>query len=219
MNTLLFAANATATNTAVNIFKSFGFSFIHKAIAITNLYMIAPNIDKVVAFINDIFPKMDTPIITAANPITTIPVPIVISENPWFCAVNAPDNATNALLMDNPKTLTIFLFTPNDDTTCSLSPTATNKNPVFVFKNKSNTTFTKITIAKIINIELIAGFLKIWLVLNNGIFDIIIKDDKFFEENDDVILINEDNYMISIDEENEDNIIISGRGEYNGTKW
>ncbi len=64
------------------IFKSFGFSFIHKAIAITNLYMIAPNIDKVVAFINDIFPKMDTPIITAANPITTIPVPIVTSANP-----------------------------------------------------------------------------------------------------------------------------------------
>ena len=55
--------------------------------------------------------------------------------------------------------------------------------------------------------------------ITNGIFDIIIKDDKFFEENDDVILINEDNYMISIDEENEDNIIISGRGEYNGTKW
>ena len=59
----------------------------------------------------------------------------------------------------------------------------------------------------------------IWSGSICGIFDIIIKDDKFFEENDDVILINEDNYMISIDEENEDNIIVSGRGEYNGTKW
>ena len=74
---------AIATKTAVNIFKSFGFNFIHKATAITNLYITAPNMDKVVTFINDIFPNIDTPIITAANPITTIPVPIVTSENPW----------------------------------------------------------------------------------------------------------------------------------------
>ncbi len=65
----------------------------------------------------------------------------------------------------------MFLLTPNDDTTCSLSPTATNKNPIFVFKNKSKIIFITTTIAKIINIELIKGFLKIWLVLNNGIFD------------------------------------------------
>ena len=108
--------------------------------------MIAPNIDKVVAFINDIFPKMDTPIITAANPITTIPVPIVTSANPWCWAVNAPAKATNPLLIASPKTLTKFLLTPNEDTTCSLSPTAVNKNPAFVFKNKSKIILTTTTI-------------------------------------------------------------------------
>ena len=65
------------------------------------------------------------------------------------------------LLIANPKTFTKFLFTPSEDTTCSLSPTAVSKNPLLVFKYKSKITFTTITIAKMINIGLILVPLKI----------------------------------------------------------
>jgi len=49
----------------------------------------------------------------------------------------APAIPTNPLLSINPSTLTLFLFIPKDDTTCSLSPTAISKKPLLVFKKVS----------------------------------------------------------------------------------
>ena len=137
--------------------------------AIAPLYIIAPIIESVVAFINDILSNKDVPIITAASPITTVPVPIPTSAKPWYWAVTAPAVAESALLIRSPNIFTISLFTPKEDTTCSLSPTAISKKPDFVLRYKSKRIFTIINAAAIITI---AGtlYLKILFTLNKGTF-------------------------------------------------
>jgi len=73
-----------------------------------NLYIKAPIIALVVIFNILLFLNTVSPTIIEAIATTIIPVPIDISEKPWYCAIKAPLNDTNPFESINPINLYLF---------------------------------------------------------------------------------------------------------------
>ncbi len=89
--------------------------------------MIEPIMTAVVDFTNPTRLNSFVPMITLARPITMVPVPILISKNPFCWQYTEPARAARPFAMARPMILTMPLSLAREVTRVSLSPTALNK--------------------------------------------------------------------------------------------
>lgn len=88
---------------------------------------------------------MLSPTITAARPMTMVPIPMEISAPPWVCANSAPASATSALEMAMPSRIMPPVLTPWARAIRGLEPVARIARPFWVVKNQSSSSFAAIT--------------------------------------------------------------------------
>ncbi|MNC48320.1 hypothetical protein D3C75_974260 [compost metagenome] len=82
-------------------------------------------------------PKIASPIITEASPITIMPIPIVESAKEEYWAISAPDSATIPLDRLIPRMVVVSVLTPKLRIIRALSPVARKASPRSVRRNRS----------------------------------------------------------------------------------
>ena len=99
-------------------------SFNSRARDTQALYMMEPMITAVVDFTNPKRLNSWVPMMTLANPMTMVPVPMEISKNPFCWQYTLPARAAKPLAMARPTIFTMPLSLAREVTSTSLSPTA-----------------------------------------------------------------------------------------------
>ena len=81
-------------------------------------------------------PKMTSPMITAARPMTMAPRPMLISLALLYWASSAPERATRPLETTSPSTLAKLVLMPWARAMLALAPVARREQPSSVPKNQ-----------------------------------------------------------------------------------
>ena len=90
--------------------------------------------------------RMDSPTITAARPMTMVPIPMEMSEPPWVCTNSAPARPTRPLEIAMPSRIMAPVFTPCERAMRALEPVARMARPRSVAKNQSRPSLASTTI-------------------------------------------------------------------------
>ncbi|CAH0257526.1 hypothetical protein SRABI80_03135 [Peribacillus frigoritolerans] len=97
--------------------------------------MIAPPITASGARAIVFAPKRASSLMTGANPMTRIPIPMPTSLKPLYWATRDPKKATSAFPIASPKIFMLPVWAEKLLTIASLSPVARKARPISVFKN------------------------------------------------------------------------------------
>ncbi|MNJ45874.1 hypothetical protein D3C77_409860 [compost metagenome] len=134
------------TITAVISFKSDDSNQgMRRAKATTTRYTIEPIIAASVAKNTVLAPRIASPIMTEARPMTIMPIPDVMSAKPDCWAISAPDNATRPFDKLRPRIIVLSVCAPKLRIICLLSPVARRASPRSVLKNKSSSSLIAMT--------------------------------------------------------------------------
>ena len=82
---------------------------------------------------------------TAARPMTMVPMPLLMSALPLVWANSAPPRAMRALERAMPRTIILEVGTPWARAMRALMPVARTARPVLVLKNQSSRSFAAMT--------------------------------------------------------------------------
>src|SRR5699024_1165370 len=88
-------SSAAMTSNAVTAFMSFAWRPTSRAAKMMSRYSTAPATTASAATRIERWPKTACPRMTEARPMRISPMPIEMSEKPWYCATTAPHSATN----------------------------------------------------------------------------------------------------------------------------
>ena len=88
---------------------------------------------------------MLSPTITAARPMTMVPMPMEMSEPPCVCANSAPASPTSPLEMAMPSSSMAPVFTPWARAMRAFEPVARMARPRSVAKNQSSSSLAATT--------------------------------------------------------------------------
>ncbi|CFN67924.1 Uncharacterised protein [Bordetella pertussis] len=82
---------------------------------------------------------------TAASPMTMVPMPIEMSAPPWVCANSAPASATSAFDSAMPARIMAPVLTPWARAMRPLEPVERMARPAWVARNQSSASLTMMT--------------------------------------------------------------------------
>ena len=117
------------------------------ASAMKKRYSTAPRMQASVVMTRLRAGRMVSPMITAARPITMVPMPIEMSAPPWVCTNSAPASATSAFDSARPQTVSLSVEMPWARAMRGLLPVARIARPTSDAKNRSISNLAAITMA------------------------------------------------------------------------